>query len=322
MGQKRIDLNLLNVFSAVMVERSVTRAADRLSMTQPAVSNALGRLRLLFRDELFVKSAGGITPTERAKAIWQGIRRPMEELRSVAVPSEFHAATTAVTFNLAITDTLLSRVVPRLTTRVMHEAPTARLNFHFHSNPSSVTGLETGALDCAVGMFPSFSADIIVEGVAVDEYVCVFSANHSTFGHTVSLEQFLAAKHVVVKQSYRQLGMVDSWISLLGLERDIVATVNASSDGLDTVRKSDLIVAVPQSYFDTVDQRGLRSAPLPFPHDHIFYRMAWHERTDRDPARIWLRSMVRQAVMDVISAPSLGMPSQQVARTRGEPTVE
>lgn len=302
MRQKRVDLNLLNVFSAVMIEQSVTRAADRLSMTQPAVSNALNRLRLMFNDELFVKGAGGILPTERAKALWQSMRHPLEELRAIAVPSEFRPATTAMTFNIAVTDSLLSRVVPLLTNRIMTEAPMVRLVMHYHSNPSSIAGLETGQLDCAVGMFPSISPDIIVETVATDDYVAVFRNGHPRLGHTVSIDEFLAARHILVKQSFRQLGMVDAWMKLRGLERDIVVTVNSSADAMDVIRSSDLVAAIPRSYVNSLGPgSGVSQAELPFAHDHIAYKLGWHERTDRDQARMWLRGLARECTIRSVS---------------------
>lgn len=315
MREKRIDINVLNVFYAVMIERSVTRAAERLSMTQPAVSNALNRLRHQFKDELFIKAAGGVRPTERATAIWQGIRRPMEELRSVAIASDFEPARTHRVFNIAITDTLSSRVVPLLTARFISEAPLAKLNFHFHSNPASVTGLERGGLDCAVGMFPNFSPSLIVEGIADDDYVCVFRRDHPILTNGVSLGQFLEAKHILVKQSLRQLGMVDAWMSLQGMERNIVVTVNAAAEALNAAMNSDLVAAVPRSYVLSADTASrLAWAPLPFPHDRIVYKMAWHERTEREPSAIWLRSIVKDAVARALehalsATNSRGLPS-------------
>ncbi len=295
--EKRIDLNLLNVFYAVMIERSVTRAAERLSMTQPAVSNALGRLRYLFKDEIFVKSAGGIRPTERATAIWQSMRRPFEELRAIAIPSDFQPSKTTATFNIAITDTLLSRVVPLLGSRFVETAPSAKLNFHLHSNPGSMAAIEKDALDCAVGMFPNFSPNLMIEGIAVDDYVCVFRRGHPSLGQNISIDQFLAAKHVLVKQSFQQLGMVDAWMSLLGMERDIVVIVNASDHALRVAKTTDLVAAVPRSYVESSAHAAeLQWTQLPFRHDGILYKLAWHERTDRDPARAWLRGMVKDAV--------------------------
>lgn len=304
MQEKRIDFNILNVFYAVMIEKSVTRAAERLSMTQPAVSNALNRLRHLFHDDLFVKAAGGVRPTERALAIWQGIRRPMEELRSVTIPSDFEPDKTHRIFNIAITDTLQSRVVPRLAASFIAEAPLAKLNFHFHSNPGSLEGLDKGGLDCAVGMFPNVSPNLMVEGIADDDYVCVFRRDHPVLKGTISLDQFLAVKHILVKQSLPQLGMVDVWMSMQGMEREILVTVNASAQALEVAMNTDLVAAVPKSYVLSIDRAAnLAWAPLPFPHDRILYKLAWHDRTDRELSAIWLRKLVKRSVREALRYP-------------------
>jgi DNA-binding transcriptional LysR family regulator len=236
-------------------------------------------------------------------ALWQGIRRPIEELRSIAIASEFEPAATHRIFNIAVTDTLLSRVVPVLSARFVAEAPLAKLNFHFHSNPRSMEGLEKGGLDCAVGMFPNISQNLIVEGLADDDYVCVFRGDHPLLEAGVSLEQFLAAKHILVKQALGQIGIVDAWMGLQGMQRDIVVTVNTAAEALSVAMGSDLVAAVPRSYVLSADKAArLAWAPLPFPHDPILYKMAWHDRTDREPAAIWLRNMVKDSVKSAFEA--------------------
>jgi DNA-binding transcriptional LysR family regulator len=259
--------------------------------------------RLLGGHDRKERDAGGIRPTERAKALWQSMQHPLEELRALAVPSEFTPATTVMTFNVAVTDTLLSRVLPLLATRLMAQAPMARLVMHYHSNPASIAGLEAGQLDCAAGMFPSFSPDIIVETVATDDYVAVFRAGHPQLTPDLTLGDFLTARHVLVKQSFRQLGMVDAWMKLRGLEREVVVTVQSSADALEVVRTSDLVAAVPLTYVRHLGSHsGVAWAELPFPHDHISYKLAWHERTDRDQARMWLRRLVRECIEEAVTA--------------------
>ena len=117
----------------------------------------------------------------------------------------------------------------------------------------------------------------------------------------LTLVDFLTSRHVLVKQSFRQLGMIDAWLKLKGLEREIVVTVNSSADALDVVRSSDLVAAVPLSYLRHLGRRsGVAWAELPFPHDHISYKLAWHERTDRDQAHVWLRGLVRDCIVRAV----------------------
>lgn len=304
MHERRIDLNLLNVFYAVMTEKSVTRAADRLCMTQPAVSNALRRLRELLKDDLFTKVPGGVQPTEKALTIWPGLRSSLDELRAIAMPAAFEPATVRETFNVAVTDTLALRVIPRFTSHFVAAAPNAKLHFHLHSNPGSTQGIEKGAIDCAVGMFPNFPATLIVEGLASDDYLCVFRRNHPRLNRQMTLDDFLSVRHVLVKQAPWQIGMVDAWLNLRGLKRDIAVIVNVSEQAIDVIRNGDLVAAIPRSSIEASNMDDLEWAPLPFPHEPILYKMAWHERTDHDPARVWLRDLLKRTVAEFFG-PSL-----------------
>ena len=302
MSEKRIDLNLLNVFCAIMAERSVTRAAQRLAMSQPAVSNALRRLRHLFQDELFVKAPGGIRPTERAASMWPDLQEALAKIRAVTMPPEFVPAETRLTFNIAVTDTLVSRVIPALAIRFTREAPNAKPHFHLHSNPGSTLALERGTLDCAVGMFPNPSVELQIEGLFSDDYVCIFRRGHPTLGNPPSLEAFVAAKHVLVKQAIWQIGIIDAWLSLAGRKRDIVMVVNSCADAIAVVENTDLAAAVPRRFVETTaSTQQLHIAPMPFDNGKILYKLAWHERNTRNPAQIWLRQMMREIVADICS---------------------
>ncbi|WP_192886685.1 LysR family transcriptional regulator [Agrobacterium sp. LAD9] len=297
--ETRIDLNLMNVLYTVLAEGSVTRAAQRLSMSQPAVSNALGRLRYIMKDELFIKVSGGFRPTERALEIWPDLQQAMEQIRAIALPLEFQASQTNLTFNVAITDTLVSRVASALAVRFVEEAPFAKLQFHLHSNPTSIDALQRGGLDCAVGMFPNVEADLQLEGVFSDRYVCVFRRGHGSLTTPLSLKAFIDAEHILVKQATRQLGIVDNWLSLKGYKRTVRLVVNRAEEAISIVRETDLVAAVPFSFAQsTLGAKTLEIADLPFEHEKILYKLAWHRRSYRDPARSWLRSLVRETIIN------------------------
>ncbi len=267
-------------------------------MSQPAVSNALRRLRHLFNDELFVRVPGGIRPTAKASEIWPDLQSAVDQLRAIALPQAFSPAGTTVTFNLAITDTLVSRVLPALALRLVSDAPLAKLCLHLHSTPNSTGGLERGTIDCAVGMFPTAGGDLRMEGVLADDYVCIFRRGHPELHNPLTLKDFVAARHVLVKQATWQAGIVDGWLSLEAEHREITLVVNRAEDAIKIVRRTDLAAAVPRSYVLSVpDVEDLEVADLPFQHEKILYKMVWHERTERDAARIWFRSIVRDAIV-------------------------
>lgn len=298
--ETRIDLNLMNVLYTVLAEGSVTRAAQRLSMSQPAVSNALRRLRYIMKDELLIKSPGGVSPTERALEVWPDLQRAMEQIRSIAFPQDFKPAETSLTFNVAITDTLVSRVTPALALSFAKEAPQAKLQFHLHSNPTSISAIQRGGLDCAVGMFPSVEADLQMDGVFSDNYVCVFRNGHPLLKPPVSLQSFINAEHVLVKQATRQAGIIDNWLDLQGHKREIKLVVNRAEEAVHIARNSDMVAAVPLTFAQsTINANDLQIADLPFEHEKILYKMAWHTRSYRDPARSWFRSLLRNTISKV-----------------------
>lgn len=303
MQEKRIDLNLMNVLYAVLKEGSVTRAARYLSLTQPAVSNSLARLRHIMQDELFIKVPGGIEPTPKVLEIWPDLQEAVEKIRQIALPQDFTPEQTTLTFNVALTETLISRVLPAFTAEFLKQAPQARLYFHIHSNPSSINGLERGALDCAVGMFPTLDAELAFEPVLRDRYVCIFRQQHPTLTTPVSREDYLAARHVLVKQATGQIGIVDKWLQQIGGARDIALVVNKAEEAIEIVHRSDLAAAVPLSFvksFRHIDD--LVISPLPFDSPDIVYKMAWHQRTERDQARIWLRRLLKNTMSRLPSA--------------------
>jgi DNA-binding transcriptional LysR family regulator len=168
-----LDLNLASVLEAIMLERSVTRAAASLAMSQPAVSNALRRARRLTNDELFIKVSDGVRPTSRMMAMWPELHRSLATIRAVIAPQSFDVRSDSTTFRLAITDSIASEAVGQIVLRARTAASSARIAFSIHTNASSIEGIERGTLDCAVGMFPALPRSVHVQGLIADRYVCL-----------------------------------------------------------------------------------------------------------------------------------------------------
>lgn len=295
MNVQRVDLNLLTVLHAVMAEGSVTRAARRLSMTQPAVSNALRRARALFRDDLFVKAPGGIRPTDRALAIWPELDNALTRLGELTRIPAFAPASAKMTFRAAITDSLASAVVPVLTIKFLEAAPMAKLHFQMHTNVGSIADLEQGHLDCAVGMFPNPPNTLLMRGLLRDEYVCVLRADHPNVDD-VSLDAYTRLNHVLVKQAPQSRGFVDIWLELNGHKRPIVAIVNRFDDAMAIVARSDVLAAVPRRFAENSHHAGVAIRPLPFPAEPLIYKMLWHSRTDKSAAHIWFRDIFESTI--------------------------
>ncbi len=298
MNEKRIDLNLLRVFHAIMTEHSVTLAAHRLDMTQPAVSNALARLRDLFKDQLFVKASSGVQPTKKAMEIWPEINESLERIRRLVLPPEFDPRSSRMKFSIAIADALLRSLVPALASRFNTEAPSARLQFHPHDNTRTIAELQHGDVDCAIGMFPSPPESLHVAALFADEYVWVMRRGNRLARTKPTLKSFVAAKHVLTKPSGSERGVVDEWLGVYGLKRDIVFVVNRFSDALSIVRQTDLVTAMPLRFLTNGGKVSstLKVTALPFDTEKILYKMLWHERVDPSSAQRWFRAFVADIV--------------------------
>lgn len=316
MNERRVDLNLINVFYAIMVERSVTKAAQRLSMSQPAVSTALRRLRYLFGDELFIKVPGGLEPTDNALHLWPSIKEGLEQIKSVSIPSAFDPLQSTQVFNIAVADTLSSRLVPEISECFLRQAPQAKLHFHSHSHPRSVEGLEKGILDCAIGIFLDLPAGQFSETLMQDKYVCVMRHNHPLSRLEMTPEAFAAAKHVLLKQPGRDLGVVDCWLAENTCIRDISLTVSNALDGLEIVRRTDLMIALPRSFVASLENTdGIIVRSIPVRQESVSYKLAWHERSKHTGSAIWLRKLIKSVAArysdDVHASPASPVPAEK-----------
>ncbi|MDP4504173.1 LysR family transcriptional regulator [Nonomuraea turcica] len=298
MNNVRLDLNLLLVIEAIMLERNVTRAAASLSMSQPAVSNALRRARKLTQDQLFLRVADGVQPTSRMLAIWPELHRSLAVIRASIAPHHFDPSSDPTSFRLAVTDSLTAEAVCGITLKLRAASTYARVAFSFHTNAGSLDGIERGTLDCAVGMFPALPRGIHVQGLRTDHYVCVMQGGHALM-REMTLDQFAAAAHVLVTPSGMDLGAIDGWLSLQGRARTIVAVVNHFADALRIVAESDLLTCVPSGYVTgpgqmLIARHGLVVRDLPFETEKLIYKLVWHERLHTHPAHQWFRSLVAE----------------------------
>ena len=303
MNFRTLDLNLLRVFAAVMVERNVTRAAAQLAMTQPAVSNALRRLREATGDELFVTTSGGVLPTARAQAWWPEIQVALDGLRKIFDPQVFEPARDERSFALAMADATATVLMPALVGMLLDGQARSVLRVLPLASRDPRPLLEQGAADLAIGFFPDVAAELAAEGpraaTVLDplyacEYVCVLRRGHPLAADPVlTLDAFCAAKHVRVSFAGRPRGFVDEGLAALGRSRRVLLTVNQFATAARVVHESDLITVLPRTFVAAtglVDGLDVRTPPLPLP--RIDVAMLWHRRNAADGGARWLRSTV------------------------------
>lgn len=306
---RTLDLNLLRVFDEVMAERNLTRAARNLSLTQPAVSNALRRLRDLLGDELVRRAGAGVEPTPRAQALWPTVREALRQLQHTLAPSEFDPATAHTTFVLAMADATAAELMPGLVRIGEAEAPGISVRTVPLTTRDPRQLLEEEAADMAVGYFPALMANLTAgaqsgealpfesQRLYVSHYACAMRHDHPLAEVALTLDVYCAARHLLVSFSGRPFGFVDQTLGALGRERRIVATVNQFFTAGRVVATSDLLTVLPRHFIGVTgfkEQLVLRDLPFDQPLMHV--DAVWHRRALYSPAHEWLRqALVRAA---------------------------
>jgi DNA-binding transcriptional LysR family regulator len=320
---RTFDLNLLRVLDTVLAEGSLTRAARQLAMTQPAVSNAMKRLRDTLGDDLVQRSGFGIAPTARALALWPAVRAALNTLEQTLSPGEFEATSSNTAFNLAMADATAAELMPSLIEQMERLAPNVSMRVQPLTTRDPRRLLTEGQLDLAVGHFPAVLADLTLQAQSVQEasghsatfahdrlydgqYVCVMRKGHSLAKKAkLSLDQYCAAHHLLVSFSGRPFGFVDEALAGLSRQRRIVLTVNQFFTAGRVVARSDLLTVLPRHLVRVADAAGeliIRELPFSMPLVHV--DSLWHRRSTEQPAHRWLREQVLHAARQVFGSES------------------
>jgi DNA-binding transcriptional LysR family regulator len=306
---RSLDLNLLRVFDEVMAERSLTRAAHKLSITQPAVSNAMRRLREVVGDDLLVRSGQGVEPTPRAAALWPAVREALAHLEESFSPGRFDPGTAASTFVLAMADATAATLVPALVEIIEREAPGLAIRVLPLTTRDPRRLLDEEAADMAVGYFPAVLADLTARAQSGDavafesrrlydgEYVCVMRQGHPLADAPLTLDAYCAARHMLVSFSGRPFGFIDEALASLGRQRKVVITVNQFFTAGRVVSGSDLLSVLPRHFVPVTgiaDALVQRALPLDVPPVHV--DALWRRRGPQQAAMTWLlQALTRSA---------------------------
>ena len=307
MNFRQFDLNLLKVFDAVMAERNLTRAADRLSMTQPAVSHALKRLREMLGEELFVRQAFGMRPTLKAEGLWPEVRAALAGLEQLLAFDEFRPDKQEHVFRIAMADATAALLLPGLVSQFEELQSLANVQVMPLTTRDPRGLLEQGEVDVAVGYFPTAVATLSGLGAQApirqqrlydSEYVCVMRKGHPLAAKgALTLDAFCAAQHLLVSFSGRPHGFVDEALAALQRGRRIMLTVNQFFTAGRIVAGSELLTVLPSAFLEVTGyQSELVARPLPLVVGRIQVDMLWHLRSEGRRADGWLRERIVEAV--------------------------
>jgi DNA-binding transcriptional LysR family regulator len=309
---RTFDLNLLRIFDEIMAERSLTRAAHNLALTQPAVSNALRRLRDALGDELLQRQGQSMSPTAHALVIWPEVRAALDQLQHSLAPRRFDLATANDTFVIAMADATAGELIPVLADTLARTAPGVSLHVAPLTTRDPRALLDDGAIDLAVGYFPAVMADLTAQAQSGKvpnfkqarlydaEYLCVMRGDHPLARKPLTLDSYCAARHLLVSFSGQAYGFVDEALSALGRERRVAMTVNQFFTAARVVARSDLLTVLPRHFFeDIASADGLIACELPLAVPTVHVESLWHRRTDPLAGHRWLRQVMADAAAQV-----------------------
>ncbi|WLQ13150.1 LysR family transcriptional regulator [Hahella aquimaris] len=291
---RNIDLNLLVIFDAIMTENSISGAAERLSMTQPAVSNAVARMRQVWNDPLFVKNGRGIQPTTHALSLWHQVSGPLIQLKDAVNPQDFDPSSTRRRFRVGMSDITTDLIWLPMRRMVETEAPNIDLHAVPANGNNSESILTNGEVDIIVGVMQEFRTSFRNDFLFESDYVCAMRKDHPLAAEPLTLEKYLKADHLLVSLTGEATGFVDITLSQQGLSRRVAMTVNHFASVPALLEGSDLISIVP----NMVIAKGAKCGSLHVTKPPLEIRptpvsMIWHARHDRDPGVLWLREKIK-----------------------------
>lgn len=291
-----LDLNLLRVLQVVLTEKSATRAAQRLHVTQSAISNALGRLREVLDDPLFVRNARGLTPTPRALELQPELDALMRSMRELLNgPDRFDPKTTSREFKVACADYCITILGTELSVLLVERAPGARLSFVTLEQLSSGEGLASD-IDLHLGMPPRIPSGCRSSPLFDDRFVCMRKKSTRPSSRGLSLKEYLNAAHVRVSVLGSESDAVDRALAARRFKRNIALTVPHFSVLPPIVQHTGYIATLSRRLAETQARWfDITLCEPPIDLGERSTRMVWHERTDADPGARFLRQLVQEA---------------------------
>ncbi|WP_270937628.1 LysR family transcriptional regulator [Falsiroseomonas oryzae] len=310
---RAIDLNLLVALDALLAERHVTRAAARIGLSQPAMSSALGRLRALFGDELLVRTRSGMEPTPRGLELAEATRHVLRQVaRMMDSEAGFDPAVATQSFALRMSDLLGLLLLPGLAARLQRDAPGVTLEVRHLAPAATLEALQRDELDLAVSMGLEHGGEVRAMPVLADRMVCVLRAGHPASRRPLTLDGFLALRHLRVAMSPTDTRFVDDVLAAQGLRRQVALTVPHWLVVPEVLRAGDLVAVMSERLARAFAGAGsgLVLRDLPFASARFDWSLYWHRRHEGSRAHAWLRGVVAHTMA------GLGQPRARRASSR------
>ena len=299
---RKLDLNLLIVFDAIMRRRNVSRAAADLGLTQSTISNSLKRLRENLGDPLFIRESHGVAPTPFAENFLPYVRASLDQLdRGLSQTRVFDPASVRRTFNVIMTDIAEAVILPKLVETCRDAAPGISfraLNLSIDDTPGA---LKSGEADLAIGFLPDFEGQFYQRFLFATEYVCIAAADNPVTKGKFTLEKYLAARHAIADAPGTGHSVVQQTVERRGIELRVGARVPHFLSIPFVVGTSDLVATIPRAFVTVLGARpAVKTMPHPLDLPKVEIKLLWHERFHADAASRWLRDRLVE-VFDTVT---------------------
>ncbi|MEL7351399.1 MAG: LysR family transcriptional regulator [Cyanobacteria bacterium P01_A01_bin.116] len=297
------DLNLLVVFDALITEQHLTRASERVGLSQPATSNALARLRKLTQDELFVRTKGRFQPTPVAIALAQQIQPALQQIDAALVQTKpFDPATSDRIFSLGMSDYTAFLILPELLKTLKSLAPKIAVQVRTGERDRLLKLLDEGKVDVLCGVFPENIPWHQSQKLFEETFVCVCRQDHPQIGSEISLLQYSEAEHLLVSVAGDRSGRIDRILQQQGLSRHVSVAVPHFLVAPFILAQTDLIAMLAKRVAERFAQRqALKLLPSPVALTGFSVVMRWHQSSQTHAEQVWLRSQI-EAISRTLNA--------------------
>lgn len=294
---RAIDLNLLVVLEVLLTERHVSRAAQQLHMSQPAVSHALNRLRYLLDDELLVRGDGGFQLTSRALALIEPVQEVLSRVRGIVGPAHFDPAQACQRFRIAMSDYGAAILLPGLLARLRQSAPGIDIVLVQASREQMLAQVMAGELDLALGVFPTLPQPLRSSLLFEEHFVCVADKTHPLVRKkNITLDDYLAQPHLLVSVQGESSGEVETVLAERGLQRRIAAIMPHFLLAPQAVVGTDLLLTIASRVVARqCDTHALQQLILPFTVPSFSFVQVWHGRNEDKSGHSWLRGQINDS---------------------------
>ena len=294
MNINNFDLNLLIIFRTLFEERNVTKASSKVGITQPAMSNALNRLRYLVKDELFIRGPKGMRPTPRAIELSLPIQIALSSIESTLSDIKFDPLTSRKLFRLAMSDDIGPLIMPNLVSFLEQKAPNSSLSVTSDQGDEALKLLDFNEIDFAIGRFESIPSRFGSETVFEERFVCMMRKAHQLAEEKkLSIDQYLASKHLRVAPMGAPVSPVDRALNQLELERIISVRVDLITLSPHVIKNTDLILTLPSKTAKRLANiYDFIIVEMPLELEKRYTKIVWHKELTKHPAYDWIRSKI------------------------------